>query len=103
MLCSGGDPVVEISNITLHIDISGMDLLQKLRKGAPVPAPAAALAPSVGASRRLLKASESNTAALPADGYLWPLGAQQGSHEARQLLSNVPCNRSPGLLLGLLL
>ena len=47
VLCSGGDPVVEISNITLHIDISGVDLMQKLRKGAPVPAPAAALAPTV--------------------------------------------------------
>ena len=65
VLCSGGDPVVEISNITLHIDISGVDLMQKLRKGAPVPAPAAALAPTVGASRRLLNATESNGAAPP--------------------------------------
>ena len=65
MLCSGGDLVVEISNITLHIDISGVDLMQKLRKSAPVPAPAAALAPTVGASRRLLNATESNGAAPP--------------------------------------
>ena len=41
MLCSGGsgEPLVQIGNITLHIDVSGVDLLRKLRDGAPSPAP----------------------------------------------------------------
>jgi len=49
MLCSGGsgEPLVQIGNITLHIDVSGVDLLRKMRDGAPAPAPP-------GASRRLL-------------------------------------------------
>ncbi len=41
MLCSGGsgEPLVQIGNITLHIDVSGVDLLRKLRDGAPAAAP----------------------------------------------------------------
>ncbi len=62
MLCSGGDPLVQIGNITLHIDVSGVDLMQKLREHAHAPAASAAAAPAL-ASRKLLAAgapAESN-------------------------------------------
>lgn len=55
MLCSGGEPLVQIGNITLHIDVSGVDLMQKLRDDAPAPAASAAAAPAL-ASRKLLAA-----------------------------------------------